>query len=245
MACLNHLDAQETTPCSRCGQSFCANCLVEIKSEQLCAGCKDIVVDRLRAGAGGEEGLKKAPMIKRFAAVIVDSLIFSIPVGIFSAFSVNARDPSSITTTFVIINIGALMLEVCYFSLLDGLRGQTLGKMLAKIKTVNNDGNTIGVPRALLRTILFLGPNIISPFVILAMGMDNVAVTPDSTRDYVRTWTIVSTVFTGAYYSYVLISFILARVDTARNRFIHDRLTGSRVVENQVIVIKQENPANG
>jgi uncharacterized RDD family membrane protein YckC len=56
------------------------------------------------------------------------------------------KDPSE---TFIII--GFFVVEV---AVLTGLLGRSIGKRLLGIKVENPDGRPIGVPRALLRTVL-------------------------------------------------------------------------------------------
>jgi hypothetical protein len=44
MNCLNHPEMAAIAPCTGCAESFCARCLVTIKSERYCGSCKTMAV---------------------------------------------------------------------------------------------------------------------------------------------------------------------------------------------------------
>lgn len=81
----------------------------------------------------------------RFLAVFLDGLIVGLPMSIiFGAISL------SIGTN--ISYIGSLLMVV-YIIYFEGTTGQTLGKKIVGVKVIGYDGNTIGIPMAILRYI--------------------------------------------------------------------------------------------
>jgi hypothetical protein len=55
--CPNHPEALDgLSRCARCGESYCASCLIQLRDRPVCAGCKDEEVRDLRSGvAAGAE----------------------------------------------------------------------------------------------------------------------------------------------------------------------------------------------
>jgi hypothetical protein len=49
--CPNHPDVfAGLSPCARCGESYCASCLIQLRGRPVCASCKDEEVRDLRSG---------------------------------------------------------------------------------------------------------------------------------------------------------------------------------------------------
>jgi uncharacterized RDD family membrane protein YckC len=98
-------------------------------------------------------GVPMADWWRRFAALVIDIAIISIPLGIVT------RDMGRIPGFFVGAAVG-----VTYFALLNGgRRGQTLGKMVWDVRVRDAaNGGPLGVPKAAIRylapTLLFLIP---------------------------------------------------------------------------------------
>jgi uncharacterized RDD family membrane protein YckC len=96
---------------------------------------------------------------RRVLAIIVDSLVlgvlFWVMSMIFGTSSVEGGAASASLGT-----LGTLLYAVlafAYFTLLEGYRGQTLGKMLLGIKVVREDnGEVPGLGAAAIRTVLRL-----------------------------------------------------------------------------------------
>ena len=86
-----------------------------------------------------------------FIALLIDSIILALLIGAvgsilgFSVFSENAGSGFGIL---------AFIIFLAYFTYLEGSRGQTIGKMIVKIKVVREDGGKIDVTQAFTRTIL-------------------------------------------------------------------------------------------
>ena len=89
-------------------------------------------------------------LIRRLGALLIDWIIAALSAVAIAGVSYPPapldKDPSQ---TFIII--GFFVLEV---GLLTGLVGFSIGKRLLGMRIENPDGRPIGVPRALLRTLL-------------------------------------------------------------------------------------------
>ena len=89
-------------------------------------------------------------LIRRLGALLIDWIVAALSAVTLAGVSYPPapldEDPSQ---TFVII--GFFVVEV---ALLSGLLGRSIGKRVLGLKLENPDGQPIGVPRALLRTVL-------------------------------------------------------------------------------------------
>lgn len=156
LSCRNHPDAVEGLRyCSRCGQPYCPDCLVNIRGNSYCATCKN--EQMLDLGSGVDQNvLELAGIGRRFAAILIDSLILSIPillvVGITIAFAATNKDfnPLFIQPAF----LSVIILYVAYEALMLGAKGQTLGKMAMKVKVVRPDGTPISKGQAWGRSFM-------------------------------------------------------------------------------------------
>lgn len=72
MECKNHPSVEAAGQCSRCGNSFCPNCLVEIQGQKFCERCKS-------AATQGQPLVEEATLQFKEAN---DALTYSI-VGLF------------------------------------------------------------------------------------------------------------------------------------------------------------------
>ena len=82
----------------------------------------------------------------RFLAAILDVIIIGLPAFILQVGLVFATGVSSLV---YVIELGAIVLTVY----LDGIKGGTPGKLILGLRIVNDKGNYIGIPMAILRYI--------------------------------------------------------------------------------------------
>ena len=82
MICRNHVDVSEgVRRCTRCGSSFCSDCLVDIGGKPYCATCKTEELLDVRSGI--ERGtLDLASIGRRFGASFIDGLLMWIPIAV-------------------------------------------------------------------------------------------------------------------------------------------------------------------
>jgi uncharacterized RDD family membrane protein YckC len=91
-------------------------------------------------------------IVIRLISLIIDSIIIGIIIGILgSIIGVGMMErgmvPWWIGLLYFIIYIG-------YYTYLEGSKGQTIGKMITKIKVVREDGRSIDMNQAFTRNIL-------------------------------------------------------------------------------------------
>ena len=98
----------------------------------------------------------------RFAAILIDTIIISIigtivtlPLGASTTATVNQQTGAiSITPVYWIVVIIELIIAFLYFTILEGRYGQTVGKIILKLKVLKADGSPINYKDAGIRTIL-------------------------------------------------------------------------------------------
>jgi uncharacterized RDD family membrane protein YckC len=88
----------------------------------------------------------------RLVSLIIDNIIVAIIIGAIGS----GIGFGMMTQRMVPWWIGLLyfLIYVGYFTLLEGSKGQTIGKMVTKIKVVREDGGQIDMNQALTRNIL-------------------------------------------------------------------------------------------
>ncbi len=157
MSCLAHPLNDETLPCERCGAAFCDDCLVMLRNERLCAGCKDEV---LRDVTSGMLTTRKpyARITSRLAAYLIDRAIFyAFIIGL--AFLERPLRRLGVPAVRV-LNTQVVLLALLYtsFFLYEGLmlsaRGQTLGKMVTRQQVVRADGTCLSRRQAWGRALV-------------------------------------------------------------------------------------------
>ena len=135
-------------------------------------------------------GLVLAPWWKRFLALIMDGVLTSIVLGIFEQiiFAAVGRNeltlppqnldgtqtfPTHVIVTLLLIGLVGLVLSMLYYAILDGTRGQTIGKMALGI-AVRDDrtGLVIGLGRGFGR---YLFNFLLSILLILPYFIGNLA----------------------------------------------------------------------
>ncbi len=161
LTCRNHPDVVERLRyCSRCGQTFCADCLVTIKGNTYCATCKAEQLLDLTSGVD-QTALELAGLGRRFGAIFIDGLVLAIPILILFAVVVAVVINSKSTPAeswLAPVWVAAMFIYPVYEGWMLSARGQTLGKMAMKVKVVRPDGTAISTGqawgRAFMRQIL-------------------------------------------------------------------------------------------
>lgn len=165
MICRNHVDVSEgVRRCTRCGGTYCTDCLVPIAGRPYCAGCKAEQVLDLRAGVSmGHTNMVYASRWKRFGASILDGILQSVPsyailFGVM--FLTGGMSPDAEPSLWLIpAYIPFFVLPLVYEGLmLQFKNGQTVGKMALQIRVVRPDGSPItsgqAWGRAAMRVVL-------------------------------------------------------------------------------------------
>jgi len=158
MTCANHALSEESLrTCARCGEEFCPDCVIVLQGNVLCAECKD---DHVRDVISGiETGLPLAPFGRRIVALLIDRGILwllSIVLPIWaSGFAEKMLGLDYDLTRKVGMTLfwSMYVANVLYEAKFLEKRGQTLGKIVARIKVVRIDGSPISAKQAWGRAI--------------------------------------------------------------------------------------------
>jgi uncharacterized RDD family membrane protein YckC len=150
MICRNHVDVSEgVRRCSRCGGTFCSNCLVNIGDRPYCAGCKTEHLLDARSGVD-RTTLTYTTVLKRFGAMFLDGLILAIPnyvcmFGImFATGAFTGKADPNASLWILLIYIPILIFPILYEGLMLSLKnGQTVGKIALSARVVRPDGSPI------------------------------------------------------------------------------------------------------
>ena len=98
----------------------------------------------------------------RFVSLVIDSLIISAIFGALATilgFGMMRHGSWS-------VGLLSFAFYIAYYTYLEGTRGQTIGKMITKIKVVREDGSPIDMEQAFKRNIL----RVIDGFVAYLIG---------------------------------------------------------------------------
>ena len=192
--------------------------IIEIQGHKVCSAGKEILLQRLKSGDALPGEMERPTATRRFLCNVMDEIILWIPVAVL-AYMVGVQvgfggvPPTASLLMQAVVGLVDVVLSLVYFGTMDGARGQTLGKMAGKIKVVNLDGTPITMSKGYLRALCFAGPYVLAPLPLL-IGLQTVSI--------VTNW--IGSV-------YLLVSIILALADRTRQRALHDRLTGTRVIK--------------
>lgn len=156
--CVNHFDAIEGLHhCARCGRSFCNDCVVTIGGLPYCATCKAEQVMDVQSGVDPLRA-QYASLLRRFAALVVDSIVVGIPMQIFSGamnFAViYLKQPALQFTVMGAVILLSMIITIAYEALMILRNGQTVGKMALQIKVVRADGGPVAKREAWIRPVV-------------------------------------------------------------------------------------------
>jgi uncharacterized RDD family membrane protein YckC len=157
------------------------------------------------------ERLAAARISLRVGAVVIDSAVLGLVGGVLALLLVPSV-PWLVGLGGVLLN---LLIEVAYFTWLEGRWGASLGKRLLRLRVVPmGTSDPPGLLRALVRTLLF--QLVAVPWLLLDLTVD---------RDAVTLLLLLG--------GWVLGILVLASTMRARNgrRGLHDLLSGTRVVQ--------------
>jgi uncharacterized RDD family membrane protein YckC len=155
----------------------------------------------------------------RILAAIVDTFVF---MPLFVAETVlDEQSPSH--GLFVFISVSATIVWHVYYVYLHGRYGQTLGKIVAKIKVVAADETPIGYRTAFIREVLYLP-------VSLAFTIQDVLRVDVSDEAAIQSG-LASWIDIVIYVNLVILAAdILVALTNDKRRSLHDMIAGTVVV---------------
>lgn len=199
---------------------------VVLDGKRVCMEGKAILLDRMRnSGAGEGEVVLHPGFWRRFGSLFIDGLVIVFPFtcinGVTKA-AVTARETDTLQMTPLEcgINAAAACAALVYFALMHGAKGQTLGKMACGLKVVNDDLSPITLRQAFFRAAWYKGPDVLMMCAVIVLLA---ACSPQLAGFCMIALGVAALI-------YVLVTVILALADTDKQRTIHDRATGTRVV---------------
>jgi len=195
---------------------------VMFRGKRVCAEGKAILLEQLAAGEYEDGGLERPSVLRRFGCVLVDSIILNVAgvlIGAAVALMAASFGGSVGGMTYAALIFVATFLNMGYYTYFHGVRGQTLGKMIGKLKVVQMDGSPINVAIAFKRMLYFAGPVLMGQ-IVMAIGVSG------DSEQVVSIGTVIQTI--GGVL--VIATAIVAIADRASQRTIHDRLAGTRVI---------------
>ena len=143
--------------CSRCGQTFSTQDLLQYDQAWVCANCKPLFFQELRERGESPAALEYGGFWIRLGAKFVDGFILMLPVcavlfGVIMYFRVgrSSRDPfgTSPLAIQLLFQVGFYGLSALYHIFFVGHFGATPGKMAAGLRIVQADGSPVGYGRA-------------------------------------------------------------------------------------------------
>lgn len=114
--------------------------------------------ERSLRGAGSPYVMKYEGVGIRFVAILIDSIILWIIIAILGAI-LGVGNNMNVNGMYPYYGLGwysilGFIIYIGYYTLLEGSRGQTIGKMITRIKVVREDGRPIDMGTAFIRNIL-------------------------------------------------------------------------------------------
>lgn len=200
--------------CSVTGKWVPEDEIVTLHGQRVCAEGKAILLERLRSGEAMPGELEKPTVLRRFGSIFLDNLILGIPTGIATVVIIGGR-PDAFLPTAILTMISSIV-YIVYFGAMHASSGQTVGKKAGKIRVVRDaDGGAIAPNAAYVRAIAYAGPNFISGLSYLTQSEALIG---------------IISIVVGLY---ALCDVIFALADRARQRSLHDRIAGTRVIDVQ------------
>lgn len=145
-----------TVQCHECGRFYSEGEVIRYGTINVCAACKPGFVQRLREGGRASVGVMEyAGFWIRFLARFVDGLITGVVfwgVMLASGFSFDPSTWVGGTPNFGFFGyVFAMLLPFLYEAVMLARYGQTLGKMVVRVKIVNADGSAMSIRQVLSR----------------------------------------------------------------------------------------------
>ena len=207
MPCKNHPFVEDRlTRCSRCADTFCPDCIVEIGGLPYCLSCKTESMRDLRSGVPTLQ-LDMASIGSRFTALIIDWLVLMVPIliMIFAVFvpigllssGMPGSDGEELPAALAIfgnifVSLGVAAIYILYEGLMLASGGQTIGKKAMKIKVVTAEGGEITKAQAwgrvAARQILSIVPCLGLIDNLVAFGQERTAIHDMMAKTRVVNW---------------------------------------------------------
>lgn len=132
--------------CAECGRPFAPSEMVTIGESAVCAACKPVFLQKVREGGQVAGARRYGGFWIRVAAKIIDGVILSIANLVFLIFLpalAVSPDPGVALGFIVLMQLGSLVVSMCYEMYFVGSRGATPGKLILNLKIIRGDGGRV------------------------------------------------------------------------------------------------------
>ncbi|MCP4708288.1 MAG: hypothetical protein GY869_06670 [Planctomycetes bacterium] len=198
----------------------CPSCSEELSWEtEFCPGC----------GTETDYFMNPAGFWIRFGASILDGLIMGLPLGILG-YVLGRINPEIIQniTYVLIVSIPGMLYKPCMESFL----GATLGKMICKIRVVNDEGEKLSLFMAYIRFFPFLLANVVGIFQAAWLYAQPNFNDPAFQQSLLRNPTYLMIIMFVILINLLVIGECLVVAFTERKRAVHDMMANSYCVYN-------------
>jgi uncharacterized RDD family membrane protein YckC len=140
--------------CTECGRGTPPDELIWIDDARVCADCKPLFIQKLRAAGPDPDTLRYAGFGIRFVAKTIDGLIllaFNMAIGLVWVLAGGGSDES--VANSAPLQLVYQCIGLAYATYFLGRFGATPGKMACRLKVVSPEGGAIGYGRALARQL--------------------------------------------------------------------------------------------
>ncbi len=214
-----------TSQCEVTGKWVPDDELITISGKRVCAEGKAELLERLRSGEAMPGEMECPTVMRRFGCMFVDGLVLGLigmvvglVFGIGGVGLFGGATPTGIGAFTILFQVVfGMILPGAYFIGFHGKSGQTPGKKSGKLKVVREDGSDIDYTIAFWRFVWYQGPSILATMLTLVVTASSAG------------GTLVAAI-SAASVIYYLVNVLVALMDRTKQRAIHDRMAGTRVI---------------
>jgi len=159
----------------------------------------------------------------RLGAGLIDALLF-LPLSLFTEHVINHSDSVVIVITWnLLYSWGA----IAYYVLMHGMRGQTVGKILVKVKVYDTTEIPLSMKQAVLRDIVPILSTVMSSFYIILNNEKYYYLVTSQIKDFslFPKWFFVLLMMSFIWFVLEFITMLLNN----KRRALHDYIAGSVV----------------
>ena len=149
-------------------------------------------------------------MLRRFGCIFLDGLIIGVPFAIAAQVVTIGMTSPQLGGA---VSLLAVIAQIVYFGQMHGNGGKTVGKKAGKLLVVNLDGSKITMQTAYIRAAAYAGPSRPTSLALMAHSLPLIG---------------IATMVAGVY---KLADTLFAPFDTKQQRALHDRIAGTRVID--------------
>ena len=194
---------------------------IEIQGYRVCAEGKEELLRRLRSGESMPGEMERPSVLRRFGCILLDHIIVGLGEGFVSgatggiiALTILSDSDDPVTRALVMRAVSGVLqagIILCYFGLMHGLKGRTVGKMAGRLKVVNLDGTPVTMQKAFARAFYYGTPYALAALLPL-FGLLSIEVPGGDVM------ALILGMLVFALVGYTIVNAVLALTDGRRQR---------------------------